>query len=130
MKLWVYLSKYDMSDAEPEEGVESDGDDIIRDLLNHSFMIDYLTLNCISKKKSEQKENLKKTAGVLITQEIRRIVSLLFKLGIKITDEELLQLFSKEIEAMKNKESIGQKDVKNKFRDAMDEYIERTQDYL
>ena len=93
-------------------------------------MIDYLTLNCISKKKSEQKENLKKTAGVLITQEIRRIVSLLFKLGIKITDEELLQLFSKEIEAMKNKESIGQKDVKNKFRDAMDEYIERTQDYL
>ena len=130
MKLWVYLSKYDMSDAEPEEGVESDGDDIIRDLLNHSFMIDYLTLNCISKKKSEQKENLKRTAGVLITQEIRRIVSLLFKLGIKITDEELLQLFSKEIEAMKNKESIGQKDVKNKFRDAMDEYIERTQDYL
>lgn len=93
-------------------------------------MIDYLTLNCISKKKKEQKENLKKMAGVLITQEIRRIVSLLFKLGIKITDEELLALFSKEIEEQRNKESIGQKDVKNKFKDAMDEYIERTNDYL
>lgn len=130
MKLWVYLSKYGTNDADPEDGVESDGDDIIIELLGHSFMIDYLTLNCISKKKKEQKENLKKMAGVLITQEIRRIVSLLFKLGIKITDEELLALFSKEIEEQRNKESIGQKDVKNKFKDAMDEYIERTNDYL
>ena len=52
---------------------------------------------------------------------------ILFSLGIKITDEELLALFSEEIQKQKSKQSIGEKDIKDKFKNAMDEYIERTQ---
>ena len=77
-----------------------------------------------------QKNNLKKVAGVLVKEEIKKIIELLFSLGIKITDEELLALFSEEIQKQKSKQSIGEKDIKDKFKNAMDEYIERTQEYL
>ena len=63
-------------------------------------------------------------------EEIKKIIELLFSLGIKITDEELLALFSEEIQKQKSKQSIGEKDIKDKFKNAMDEYIERTQEYL
>ena len=130
MKLWTYLSQYDSKETEPEDGNETNGDDIILGLLNHSFTIDYMVLNCISKRKREQKNNLKKVAGVLVKEEIKKIIELLFSLGIKITDEELLALFSEEIQKQKSKQSIGEKDIKDKFKNAMDEYIERTQEYL
>ena len=130
MKLWTYLSQYDSKETEPEDGNETNGDDIILGLLNHSFTIDYMVLNCISKRKREQKNNLKKVAGVLVKEEVKKIIELLFSLGIKITDEELLALFSEEIQKQKSKQSIGEKDIKDKFKNAMDEYIERTQEYL
>ena len=130
MKLWTYLSQYDSKETEPEDGNETNGDDIILGLLNHSFTIDYMVLNCISKRKREQKNNLKKVAGVLVKEEIKKIIELLYSLGIKITDEELLALFSEEIQKQKSKQSIGEKDIKDKFKNAMDEYIERTQEYL
>ena len=54
----------------------------------------------------------------------------IFKIIGEITDEELLALFSEEIQKQKSKQSIGEKDIKDKFKNAMDEYIERTQEYL
>ena len=54
---------------------------------------------------------------------------LLLNNGIKITDEQILELVSKELQNAKSKRLAGTKDVQNKFKSAMDEYLERISKY-
>ena len=66
----------------------------------------------------------------MLKQEIQRLVFLLLNSGIKLTDEEILEMISSEIKNEKEKRFASSTDVKNKFKSALDEYLERTQDYL
>lgn len=132
VKLWDYIRTYDFvnKDDESKENLQSDGSDTLKLFLNHSFLIDYYVLDSISKTKREQKEKISKYAVELLTEEINRTISLLLDNGIKITDEELLSLIAKDIKNQKSERLVGVDDVKKKFKNAMDEYLERTQDYL
>ena len=69
-------------------------------------------------------------AIVMLKEEIHRVVSMLLNCGIEITDEQLLNLISNELKKEKSNRLVGAEDVKKKFRSAMDEYLERMQDYL
>lgn len=131
VNLWNFLQTYDFVDkTSSSDGMENDGDDKLRGFLDHSFLIDFFIMDSISKTKKEQKQKLSEYAILMITKEVYRTVSLLLDIGVDITDDELLKIISKEIKNERNNRLIGADDVKKKFKNAMDEYLERTQDYL
>lgn len=129
--LWEYLNNYDYEDRDEEkDNIDNDGNDILKGFLDHSFLIDYFVMDSMTAYKREQKKNMSKYAVILLTEEIKRIVSLLLSSGYKITDEELLNMIAKEINKEKSERLVGVDDVKKKFKSALDEYLERVQDYL
>lgn len=129
--LWEYLNNYDYEDRDEEkDNIDNDGNDILKGFLDHSFLIDYFVMDSMTAYKREQKKNMSKYAVILLTEEIRKIVSLLLSSGYKITDEELLNMIAKEINKEKSERLVGVDDVKKKFKSALDEYLERVQDYL
>ena len=66
----------------------------------------------------------------MLSQEIKRIVELLLTCGIKITEEEIMRLVAEELKEDKPDRLVGADDVKKKFKKELDEYLERTQEYL
>ena len=131
VKLWEYLRKYGMEDIDnSKDNIESQGNDVIRGFLDHTFLIDYYVLDSVTTSKREQKKQLSKYAVVMLTQEVKRIVDLLLSCGIKITEEEIMKLVAKELKEEKSDRLVGADDVKKKFKSALDEYLERTQEYL
>lgn len=130
-KLWGYLQVYDLNKNNgSKQGLDSNGNNTLKDILTETFLTDYFVLDSISSTKKEQKEKLAKYAVIMIKNQIQRSVSLLLNSGIKITDEEILAMIAEEIKSEKNKRLVGSNDVKKKFKSAMDEYLERTQSYL
>lgn len=127
MKLWEFLQTYDINDNESNaEGIETEGNELLKGILNDSFLMSYYVLDSISKNKKEQKENITKYAIMMLNQQVKRAVSLLLSNGIKINDEELLNLISAEIKNEKSRVEVGSSDVKKKFKSTMEEYLERT----
>lgn len=130
VKLWDYLQKYEMNENEGQEGLEDNEQNPLQGFLDHSFLIDYCVLDSISKSKREQKQKMAKYAVLILTQEIERTIALLLNSGIEITEDELLGMIAKEMKNNKNKRLVGAGDVKDKFKSAIDEYLERTQGML
>lgn len=129
VKLWEYLLKFE-DDEDKKENDTDNGNDILKGFLDHSFLIDYLVLDSLVPSKREQKKKMAKNAVLLLKEEIRRIVDLLLSAGIEITDDELLNMIAKEIKKDKSERLVGMDDVKKKFKNAMEEYLERAQEYL
>lgn len=130
LKLYDYLQKHNSKDDEDSRtNIEKDKDPL-QGFLDHSFLIDFCVLDSISRTKREQKEKMSQYAIVLLKEEIHRTVSMLLNCGIEITDEQLLAMISGELKKEKNNRLVGAEDVKKKFKSAMDEYLERMQDYL
>lgn len=129
VKLWEYLLKFE-DDEDTKENDTDNGNDVLKGFLDHSFLIDYLVLDSLVPSKREQKKKMAKNAVLLLREEIRRIVDLLLSAGIEITDEELLNMIAKEIKKDKSERLVGMDDVKKKFKNAMEEYLERAQEYL
>ena len=129
VKLWEYLLKFE-DDEDTKENDTDNGNDVLKGFLYHSFLIDYLVLDSLVPSKREQKKKMAKNAVLLLREEIRRIVDLLLSAGIEITDEELLNMIAKEIKKDKSERLVGMDDVKKKFKNAMEEYLERAQEYL
>lgn len=131
IKLWDFLQKYGTNDKKDSvSNIDQMGKNPLQDFIDHSFMIDYFVLDSISKTKREQKEKMSKYAVLLLTEEIKRLISLLFNVGINVDEEELLNMVIEELKKGKNYRLVGVDDVKKKFKNAMEEYLERTQDYL
>ena len=131
VRLWDYLQKYDMLERNLlRPDVEQAGKNPLQVFIDHSFLIDYFVLDSISKKKKEQKEKMSKYAVLLLVEEIQRTISLLKNMGIDIDEESILNMVAKNLKDQKNEKLIGVEDVKKKFKNAMDEYLERMQDVL
>ena len=131
VKLWDYLQKYDMQEKNIiKPDIEQAGKNPLQDFIDHSFLIDYFVLDSISKKKKEQKEKMSQYAILLLTEEIERTIRLLNNMGINIDEETILNMVAKNLKDEKNEKLIGADDVKKKFKNAMDEYLERMQDVL
>ena len=131
VRLWDYLQKYDLQERNMiRPDMEQTGKNPLQDFIDHSFLIDYFVLDSISKKKKDQKEKMSKYAVLLLTEEIERTIRLLNNIGINIDYESILNMVSKNLKDQKNEKLIGVDDVKKKFKNAMDEYLERIQDDL
>jgi hypothetical protein len=130
MKLWEFLQHYFEIDSDGSaDGLDTSGNDLLKGVLDDAFLMNYYVLDSISSSKKEQKEKLSRYAVIMIKHQLQRAVSLLLNNGIKITDEEILNLVSGELKSEKSKRLAGSDDVKKKFKNAMEEYLERTQNY-
>ena len=131
IKLWEFLYKYNFEERDDsKENINNDGNDILKGFLDHSFLVNYFVLDSIVASKREQKQHMSKYAILMLTEEIKRVVTLLLSCGIKISDEELVRLVAKEIKDSRSQRLVGVEDVKKKFQNALDEYLERTQKNL
>ena len=66
----------------------------------------------------------------VFTDGCKDLLSILQNNGYNISDDELLSLMNQELKNKNNVRLVGMDEVKNKFKSAMDEYLERVQDYL
>ena len=131
VRLWDYLQKYDMMEKNIlRPDMEQTGKNPLQDFIDHSFLINYFVLDSISNKKRVQKEKMSKYAVLILTEEIQRTIRLLNNMGINIDDETILNLVANNLKEKKSEKLIGVDDVKKKFKNAMDEYLERMQDVL
>lgn len=131
LNLWNFLQKYNSDENDnAKDNANNNGNDNLREYLDHSFLTNYFVLDSISSSKREEKEKLLKYSIYALTKEIYRTLSLLQKNGIKMDEEELLSILAQEMKNEKSDRLIGANDVKKKFQNAMDEYLERIQDYL
>lgn len=131
MKLWTFIQAYeDKSDKEAKNSLDTEGNDTLKGVLDDSFLLDYYVLDSISSSKKVQKEKLANYAIMMISHQVQRALSLLMESGIEVTDEDILKLISEEMKNNKTKKLIGREDVEKKFKSAIDEYLERTKDYL
>lgn len=130
-RLWEFLYSYGLNDPnEKSNGLDTQGTNTLKEILDDSFLTQYFVLDSISQSKREQKEKLSKYAIEMLQHQVQRSVSLLLNCGVKITDEQILEMIAEEIKKEKNKKQIGKNDVKQKFMSVMDEYIESMQNYL
>lgn len=130
-RLWLYLNKYEEANNDiTKEGNDTFGDELLKGILDDSFMSDFFVLESISKSKKEQKEKISDYAVIMATEQIKRIVTILLNNGIKVTKNQILDLVFSDIKQENKKVNTGSKKVQKKFKSAIDEYIERTQDYL
>ena len=127
--LWEYLNKYEEKE-DMNDNLDTDGNDILKGFLDHAFLIDFFILDSVSASKREQKKRLAKRSILLLTEEIHRIISLLINMGMNIDEDKFLAMISKEIKQEKQERLAGVDDVKKKFKNAMEEYLERTQGNL
>ncbi len=134
VNLWNYLYNYDENESEERKNLDEDGNNLLTGLLEHAFLVDYYVMDSVCKTKVQQKEKLGEYAYYLITEEINRLMTLLKKCGFKITDEEILELIAKNLGNIKgelgDKNNLANQDIKKKFKNAMDDYLERVQEYL
>lgn len=131
VNLWDYLVKYDlMEENSLRPDIEQVGKNPLQDFIDYSFLVDYFVLDSISRTKKEQKEKMSKYAILLLTEEVHRVLSLLANMGISIDDDALLKIIAMNLRDNRNERLVGVDDVKKKFKNAMDEYLERTQDIL
>lgn len=130
LRLWLFLQTYGLNENDPRNILDSNGDNTLKSILDDSFLMDYYVLDAICSKKKEQKENLAKYAIIMLNQQISRVISLLINCGINLTEEDLFKLISNEMEKQKNKRLVGSEDVKKKFKSAIEEYLERSTNYL
>ena len=80
--------------------------------------------------KREQKKRMASYAIVLLTQEIHRIIDLLLSCGINISEEDLLRMIANELKEENNNRLVGADDVRKKFKNVIDEYLERAENNL
>lgn len=130
-KLWDFIYSYiDGDDSDLNDELNTEGDNVLRGILDHSFLMDYIVLDSISKSKRVQKDMLSKYALIMVDEQIKKIVSLLYSCGVKISDEQILEMIASAINEEKKARLASSNDVKNKFKDAMTEYLEKTKNYI
>lgn len=129
-KLWDFLYSVDENKNKNINGLDSKGDELLRSILDDSFLMDYYVMDSISINKKDQKDKLCKYALLMIMNQVQRAVDILLQNGIKISEQELLKLLNAEIEKKKSVSQIGSADIKKKFQKEMDDYLALTSQYL
>ena len=92
--------------------------------------MNYYVMDVSSFPKKEQKQKLAEYAIVMIQQQIKRVISLLLDSGVSITDQEILDLVLKQLRDEREKKNLNSADVKKKFKNEFEEYLEKARNYL
>ena len=128
--LYDYLLKQNGGDDDNSTANLEKNSDPFQGFLDHAFLIDFCVLDSVSRRKRDQKEKMSYYAILLLKEEIHRTLDMLMSAGIDISDDELIKMIAEELKKDRNNRLVGVEDVKKKFKSAIDEYMERMQDYL
>ncbi len=130
-QLWEYILKYDYEEKEnKKDNFNKEDDDILLEFLNHSFLTSYFVSDSTHPFKREEKKKMANASIFLLKEQVILTLRLLSNVGFDLTEEELLKLIAKEMKNDKNGRLVGAGDVRKKFQKELEEYLERTQDYL
>lgn len=130
-RLWNFIITYESGDdGDVKTGNNVGGSPTLMKLMDSSFINNYMVLNCVSKSKIEEKDQLAKYAVYMINNQIETTVSLLLSCGIKITDQEIIQMVADSINKQKQVKREGVSVIKKQFKSAMDDYLKKSKDFL
>lgn len=129
-KLWDFLYREEEIKKQKADGLNTKGDNLLRGILDNSFLMDYYVIDAISLSKKEQKQKLCQYALLMIMKQVQNAVDILLKNGIKITETELMKLLCVELDKKKDAMQLGSRDIREKFQKEMDDYLSKTNDYL
>lgn len=131
MKLWLFLQTYSNKNSDDAKiDLDTKGNNIIRAILDDTFLTNYYVLDSISSSKRAQKEKLSKYAILMIRQHIQLAMAILLNSGIDVSEDEILKMIADEMKKEKEKINTDSAVVKNKFKDAINEYLEKTKEYM
>lgn len=132
VKLFNFLISYESGKDDLSKDLNSDGNKLLRRMVNHTFLFDYATLKCVSRTMAEQKDKVKDSGLCLLRTEIRELIDILKDSGYKVTKEDLMKILEEELKGTKdnNTANITSNDIKKKFQSSIDDYLERVDDYL
>lgn len=128
VKLWDFILKYVKDESKKSKSMETGGNDSLRKMLDDSFLMDYFVLDSVSNSSKEQRERLTQYAVIMIIEQVERAIEILLNNGYKVTEQELLSLISIEMSNGKSRSVLGSNDIKNKFKQEMEEYLAKVQD--
>ncbi|MDD2504883.1 MAG: hypothetical protein PHF21_01255, partial [Bacilli bacterium] len=130
-KLWTFMQTYDDSKSDSsQEGLDSTGNNDLIGILDDSFLSNFFVLDSISSSKREQKKKLSEYAVAMIYHQIKRIISLLLNSGISVTDEEILEIIANELKKERNKTTIDSSDIKDRFKNELEDFLENVKNYI
>lgn len=128
--LWDYLRTYGLEDESAiRDNVKNERNELIK-FVDETFIKNYCVLDSLSKMKSNQKFAMADYSVLLLLDQIESTLELLKNCGYDVTEEQLFTLLSNARKEKKNNRLVGSDDIKKKFKTAIDEYLERTNDYL
>lgn len=130
-KIWDFLQSFeDPKTSNLNAGLDTTGDNLLKSILDDAFLMDFMVLDSISISKRKQKKQIAEYAVIIMKQQIKRVVSMLLNSGIDVSDEDILNIVIDELKKERAKAEIDSSEIKERFKSAIDEYLEKTQNYL
>jgi len=124
--LFLYLKAKLEEENKKAQNYMTDGNTTLLNLMNDAFLENYFVMDSISDSTKKQREQIIDYSLILLKHQLKRIVSILLKNGIKITEEELLKLINIEMEDTNSKTDVDRA-VKKKFIKEIDDYLSKIQ---
>ena len=130
-KIWDFLQSFeDPKTSNLNAGLDTTGDNLLKSILDDAFLMDFMVLDSISISKRKQKKQIAEYAVIIMKQQIKRVVSMLLNSGIDVSDEDILNIVIDELKKERAKAEIDSSEIKERFKSAIDEYLDKTQNYL
>ncbi len=129
-KLWDFLYSIEEKKNQNINGLDSKGNSLLRGILDSASLMDYYALDSVIPDKKQEKERVCQYAMLMIMNQVQNAVDMLLQCGIKISEQELLKLLTKEVNKKKDTTQLGSADIKKKFQKEMDDYLSKTSQYL
>ena len=129
-KLWDYLYSIEENKNKKINGMDTNGNNLIRGLIDSASLMDYYALDSVSIDKKTQKEKLCQYALLTIMNQVENATKILLQCGIKTSEQELLKLLTVQMKDKKNTSQIGVSDIKKRFQKEREDYLSKANQYL
>lgn len=125
MKLWNYLQdNIENKSNKIEEKKDFSNDENTEELLNETFLLNYLTIRKLRNSNEENEKVEEKTREKLTNELIEKLL----ELNSDLTQEELLKMIGAKYNSIVERVSANFEDIRNIFEEHMDKYLERIEE--
>lgn len=122
MKLWNYLQdNLENKFKKIDEKKDFSNNENTKELLNETFLLNYLIVNNLTNSEHENKKVEEMTREKLTNQLIEKLL----ELNNDLTQEEILKMIGIKFNSIVGKVSANFEDIKNIFEEHIDKYLER-----
>lgn len=119
LKLWNYMQTHMDEDTKKEKTNNNFYDNgILKQMINESFLLDYLVLDSVNKEKQEEKEELSEK---IVGNMIEKVITL----DSNIDQEKLKQIIDKQYSIIKYKTVVNERQIEETFKNAMNKYLDQ-----